>query len=70
MTRPDLRLVPPVDYDTRPDLLESLARKERRLRIYEPSFRERWQFRVTVFCYVVATLAGCYFAWQLGRGAL
>lgn len=41
MTRPDLRLVPPVDYDTRPDLLEALARKERRLRIYEPALIDR-----------------------------
>ena len=39
-------------------------------RVIDALSEDRWQFRVTMFCYAVATLAGCYFAWQLGRGAL
>lgn len=60
---PDLR-------PTRHAEIASLERPSLIDRVIDALSEDRWQFRVTVFCYVVATLAGCYFAWQLGRGAL
>lgn len=31
-------------------------------------FARRWQFRFAVASYVIAVAAGCYFAFQVGRG--
>jgi len=67
MTRPDLRIVPPVDYDTRPNLFEQLRAEQLKV-------ETRRQHRLE---HIIGTLAiwlalGCigYFALQLLRGWL
>lgn len=55
--RPDLRIVPPVDYDRRPQTDTPLV-----------AFFRRWQFRFFLGCYVIAVATAMYFAFRLGAG--
>jgi hypothetical protein len=64
--QPSLRLVERAPVD----LFEPFADPDEAVYDWMRESRKRWQRRVAWFAYVVAVFAACYFAFQLGRGAL
>jgi hypothetical protein len=61
-SRPDLHIVPPVDYDTRPNLYASLGEDAKRAAAYRKLDR-----RIAVACFIIAALIVVYFAAELAR---